>query len=290
VRIVRLRDTGSMLVSDGIVFGGRYVNPIDSDDYEEGGRLAFGPDGDLYVATGDSHRPELAQDLNSLNGKILRLRVPGTDADFTAPADNPFADQGGTAVLVWSLGHREPRGLSDRAKTTPRRWGSRATTSRRPSPSRSAVATALNDQPRGRVMRLGTSTGAMAGTAPSTSTVRRRRGGGCHARSQREDADRRHAPPPSAHRASLARPRTGDHRTSRTGGSCSVKAARRHARGAGRRSHRGRAQGQAISAAANPSPARVERVARPRSPAAHVGLPGSPGSSDYGRVPRRSSL
>lgn len=89
VRIVRLRDTGSMLVSDGIVFGGRYVNPIDSDDYEEGGRLAFGPDGDLYVATGDSHRPELAQDLNSLNGKILRLRVPGTDADFTAPSDNP---------------------------------------------------------------------------------------------------------------------------------------------------------------------------------------------------------
>jgi len=217
VRIVRLRDTGSMLVSDGIVFGGRYV-------------------------------------LNSLNGKILRLRVPGTDADFTAPADNPFADQGGTAVLVWSLGHREPRGLSDRAKTTPRRWGSRVTTSRRPSPSRSAVATALNDQPRGRVMRLGTSTGAMAGTAPSTSTVRRRRGGGCHARSQREDADRRHAPSPSAHRASLARPRTGDHRTSRTGGSCSVKAARRHARGAGRRSHRGRAKARRSQRRRTPRP------------------------------------
>ncbi len=67
-----------------------------------GGRIAFGPDGDLYVATGDAGQPELAQDPASLAGKILRV-----DPEGGVPEDNPFP-----ASPVWSLGHRNVQGLA----------------------------------------------------------------------------------------------------------------------------------------------------------------------------------
>ncbi|MBH0008397.1 sorbosone dehydrogenase family protein [Salinibacterium sp. SWN1162] len=67
-----------------------------------GGRIAFGPDGMLYATVGDASEPELAQDPNSLNGKILRMTPDGA-----VPADNPFPDS-----LVYSLGHRNPQGLA----------------------------------------------------------------------------------------------------------------------------------------------------------------------------------
>jgi len=67
-----------------------------------GGRLRFGPDGKLWVLTGDAARPSLAQDKNSLAGKVLRL-----NADGTVPADNPTA-----LSPVYSLGHRNPQGLA----------------------------------------------------------------------------------------------------------------------------------------------------------------------------------
>ncbi len=87
------------------------LDGIGSDLNHDGGRLRFEPDGRLYVTTGDIHDPRTPQDLDSLNGKILRLQAPGDDSDGSAPPDNPFAGRGGNAALVWSYGHRHPQGI-----------------------------------------------------------------------------------------------------------------------------------------------------------------------------------
>lgn len=70
--------------------------------YHNGGDLAFGPDGALYVVTGEAHQPELAQDPSSLGGKILRLLPDGS-----IPPDNPF----GAGDPVYALGIRNSFGL-----------------------------------------------------------------------------------------------------------------------------------------------------------------------------------
>ncbi|WP_083459832.1 PQQ-dependent sugar dehydrogenase [Jiangella muralis] len=80
------------LVIDGIPAGTRH----------NGGRLAFGPDGMLYISTGESGVPEDAQDVGSLGGKILRIAPSGA-----VPADNPF-----DGSPVWSYGHRNVEGLA----------------------------------------------------------------------------------------------------------------------------------------------------------------------------------
>lgn len=67
-----------------------------------GGRVAFGPDGMLYVTTGWTENRERPQDVGSLAGKILRLTPEGA-----VPEDNPF-----DGSPVWSLGHRNPQGLA----------------------------------------------------------------------------------------------------------------------------------------------------------------------------------
>ncbi len=74
---------------------------IGRNKYHNGGRLRFGPDGKLYVATGDAQSAESAQNINSLNGKILRMNVDGS-----VPSDNPYSN------YVWSYGHRNPQGLA----------------------------------------------------------------------------------------------------------------------------------------------------------------------------------
>jgi glucose/arabinose dehydrogenase len=67
----------------------------------DGGRIAFGPDGFLYITTGDAQEEGSAQDKTSLSGKILRISDEGE-----IPSDNPFGNE------VWSMGHRNPQGLA----------------------------------------------------------------------------------------------------------------------------------------------------------------------------------
>jgi glucose/arabinose dehydrogenase len=96
-RVVRMSFDGGALGQPEVVIDG-----IPKAGNHNGGRLAFGPDGMLYVSTGDATQPDRAQDLESLGGKILRLSPDGV-----VPADNPFAGS-----PVFSYGHRNVQGLA----------------------------------------------------------------------------------------------------------------------------------------------------------------------------------
>ena len=77
------------------------VNGIPGNRFHNGGRIQFGSDGFLYITTGDSQNPSLAQDTNSLAGKILRVSENGSPVP-----DNPFSN------LIFSYGHRNPQGIA----------------------------------------------------------------------------------------------------------------------------------------------------------------------------------
>ncbi|MCB8925944.1 MAG: PQQ-dependent sugar dehydrogenase [Ardenticatenaceae bacterium] len=108
------------------------ITVVEPKDGHNGGALAFGPDGYLYVAIGDGGLPgndtippSEPQDRTSLLGKILRLDVAQStihapdcgSAHYTIPSDNPFRDgAGGDCDEVWALGFRNPWRISfDRA-------------------------------------------------------------------------------------------------------------------------------------------------------------------------------
>lgn len=79
---------------------------ITNDTRHYGGRLAFAPDGLLFVTAGERHQGAPAQDLATTLGKIIRIRPDGT-----IPADNPFVGTGGALPETWTRGHRNPYGL-----------------------------------------------------------------------------------------------------------------------------------------------------------------------------------
>ena len=76
-----------------------------------GHRIAFGPDGKLWISSSERQKFDPAQDMKSNLGKIVRLNDDGS-----VPKGNPFADQGGVATQVWSLGHRNVLGLAFNAQ------------------------------------------------------------------------------------------------------------------------------------------------------------------------------
>jgi len=95
-KILRITESNNKLDAAKTIF-----DNIPGSAYSNGGVIKFGPDGKLYVGTGsvsDSHGP---QDIQSLEGKILRLNDDGT-----IPNDNPFSDS-----PVFSFGHMNPKGL-----------------------------------------------------------------------------------------------------------------------------------------------------------------------------------
>ena len=100
-KVVRFTESQNQLSKEFVL-----LDKIPGQFAHDGGRLKFGPDGKLYLTTGDSLNSDLSQDLNSLAGKILRINPDGT-----IPDDNPFPN------FVYSLGHRNPQGLDWDPKT-----------------------------------------------------------------------------------------------------------------------------------------------------------------------------
>jgi aldose sugar dehydrogenase len=101
VRVVRYRETPEGLVDRKVI-----IEDLPAAQFHAGCRIRFGPDGKLYVTTGDATRRELAQQLDSLAGKTLRLNDDGT-----VPPDNPFVGQPNAKPEIWSIGHRNAQGI-----------------------------------------------------------------------------------------------------------------------------------------------------------------------------------
>ena len=96
-QVLMLTEKDNKIVESRVI-----IDKIPAADRNDGGRIKFGPDDKLYIATGDARQPELAQDADSLAGKILRLNPDGS-----IPEDNPFEGS-----PVYSYGHRNIQGLT----------------------------------------------------------------------------------------------------------------------------------------------------------------------------------
>ncbi len=96
-KIVRYEMIGEELINEENI-----IDSIPGNSYHNGGRMKFGPDNKLYVTTGDAGHSDLAQNISSLAGKILRI-----NSDGSIPEDNPFNNS-----FVYSYGHRNPQGIA----------------------------------------------------------------------------------------------------------------------------------------------------------------------------------
>ncbi|HLT23585.1 MAG TPA: PQQ-dependent sugar dehydrogenase [Ignavibacteria bacterium] len=96
VKVVQYKDDGASLSGEKII-----IDNLPARKYHAGCRLRFGPDGKLYITTGDAGERHLAQETDNLYGKILRINPDGT-----VPDDNPYPGS-----PIWSIGHRNPQGI-----------------------------------------------------------------------------------------------------------------------------------------------------------------------------------
>ncbi len=100
-----LKENGSGSLSDLKVIWRQTPKVTGNGHY--GHRMRFGPDGKLWITSGERQKFTPAQDMTGNLGKLIRLNDDGS-----IPQDNPFAQQGGVAAQVWSLGHRNPLGIA----------------------------------------------------------------------------------------------------------------------------------------------------------------------------------
>ena len=86
----------------------------DRDLSHQGGAIRFGPDGMLYLGLGDNWEPSNAQDMATLNGKIIRINVRSATAEqpYRIPDDNPFVAMPGARPEIWAYGLRNPWRMS----------------------------------------------------------------------------------------------------------------------------------------------------------------------------------
>lgn len=95
-KVLKYTYNGTVLVNPVIL-----LDNIEASNIHNGSRLLISPDKKLFISTGDAANQPSSQDMNSVNGKILRLNLDGS-----VPGDNPFAGN-----AIWSLGHRNAQGL-----------------------------------------------------------------------------------------------------------------------------------------------------------------------------------
>lgn len=107
LRVARYRFKKDSLINPEII-----VENIEASQNHTGSRLLFGPEDHLFITTGDADHASYSQDLDKLNGKILRLNDDGT-----IPDDNPFVGIDSARPEIWTYGHRNTQGLAFQPET-----------------------------------------------------------------------------------------------------------------------------------------------------------------------------
>jgi len=101
VRVVRFKENGTSLSEMKVI-----IDNLPAAPNHAGCRIKFGTDKKLYVTVGDATDRRIAQQMDSLGGKTLRLNDDGT-----VPSDNPFVGKSGVRPEIWSFGHRNAQGM-----------------------------------------------------------------------------------------------------------------------------------------------------------------------------------